>query len=199
MGDFVLIRSLCIAVNTAVDFLLRIRKPENMLYSLFRRRYAARIFAFQYINQLFRKLYVPFFRNLSVLYDIYRYIRTHKTKNVHIDVYIRIYLYNILAPHLMAGGVFYYSDGTVKLVEIQHLIYLHRFSRLNVIYDYAVFNRVDIQLFHLQKLHDKRHSDKFAVFCLFEVAGARIVVHRDGDFIYPWERMEYAEIALGVF
>ena len=56
---------------------------------------------------------------------------------------------------------------------------------------------VRILLRDLKKHEDESHSHVFAVQTLFEVAGSRVIVDFDADFIDAWERVKDDHVLFG--
>ena len=124
-----------------------------------------------------------FLNHLAVADNVNRNIRAYKSKNVKVYIHVAVDFDNILFAHFSAWDISQNSHRTIKVIKVKQAINLHSLAVCNMLDYDAVFNRVNSHLLHLQKLQNKRHTDKFDVFSLFKIASALIVVNRGCDLV----------------
>ena len=86
------------------------------------------------------------FKQAAVLDDVYRRARVHVADDGEVNVRHGVDLDDVLAPHELAGGVFYYGHRAVELVEVQQPVELHGSAGVDVVDDYAVFDGIYVHV-----------------------------------------------------
>ena len=125
---------LLFAVFAAVDPFYRICQNKYLFQLLLNRGDTSRVFAADYVVDLFRKRQGLFLHNFIIFDDIDRDIVINKTKSIQINLVDRAFnLDDILSAHLVAAGIFNDRYTTVKFVQVQIFIYLHTFTGFNMI------------------------------------------------------------------
>lgn len=126
------------AVETAVDLLLRVCEVEDVIQLLLDGGDAARIFAFDDIDQSLGQLDPFLFDDFSILYDVDRDLVVDVAEHVQIQIVNRAFDFDdVFFPHFVAVRVFDDRDAAVHAVELQVPIKVHTFAGLDVVKHHA--------------------------------------------------------------
>ena len=122
------------AIFASVNFVLLIGKNKYLVKALLDGSDAARVLAFDHVDNLLRKTKVFLLNNLLVLDDVYGDVVIDEAKDVKIQVFDRAFYFdNVLFAHLIAAGVLDDRNGTVKLVQLQIMINSHGLSSFDMV------------------------------------------------------------------
>src|SRR5690554_263589 len=188
-----------VAVLTLIYTLVFVNQYKFMGNVPFHSCYASWILAFYNILNPFRQGKVNLFCYHFIFDYINCYVCIQKSQHCIIDVYYILNFYDILFPHFIAACIHDEGNGEISLSKLKILEYLKSHSRSYVVNNQSLFNACYIQhLLHPQKLKNKSHSYKHAVFYLSEIPGSWVLVNLNRYLIHPWQGMEYGQVLLGI-
>ena len=125
---------LFVAVSAAVNFLFFIGKDKDLILSVLDRCDAARILAFDHIDDLFWKVQLFLVYDLTVFDDVDGDIVVDKTKDIKIQHVNRtIYFNDIFFAHFVAAGIFDDGYTAVQLIQFQIMVDGHALSCFDVV------------------------------------------------------------------
>ena len=134
LSFFLFVSVFLFAVFAAVDPLLRISQKEDLLKLLLDGSDTARVFAFCYVMDLFRKRKRFLFHDLIIFYDIDCDVVIDESQCIQVNFINRaLDLDNVLFAHLVALRIFDNGNGTVKFVESQVFIDFHAFAGFDMV------------------------------------------------------------------
>ena len=134
----------CLAVEAAVQLGLLVRQIENMVESLLDRRDAAGVLAADHVDDPLRKGETLFLDDLVVLDDVHGDVVVDVAQDVKVQIVDRAGdLDDVLAPHLVRGGVFDDRDRAVELAELKVSVDGHRIAGLDVVENKTLLKRAD--------------------------------------------------------
>ena len=128
-----------LAILTPVNLILFICKNKNLIQSLLDGSDAARILAFDHIDDLFWKVQLFLVYDLTVFDDVDGDIVVDKTKDIKIQHVNRTFYFNdIFFAHFVAAGIFDECHAAIELIELQKLVDAHTLACLNMV-EYKAF------------------------------------------------------------
>ena len=134
----------CLAVEAAVQLGLLIRQIEDMVEPLLDRRDAAGVLAADHVDDPLRKGETLFLDDLVVLDDVNSDVVVDVAQDIEVQIVDRAGdLDDVLAPHLVRGGVFDDRDRAVELAELKVSVDGHRIAGLDMIEDESLLKRAD--------------------------------------------------------
>jgi hypothetical protein len=96
------------------------------------------VLALNHIGDLFRQFQSLFLHDLVILNNIDRDVVVNVAQNLQVDAVKRAFdLYDVLAAHFAASGVFYDGYLAFQLVQAKVVVNVQAFSRLDVVKDDA--------------------------------------------------------------